>query len=156
MSNPLDEIDLGILRLLQEDARLSNKQLAYRLHRSPNPIHVRVRRLQEEGYIKRYTAILNHKKIGRGLIAFTQVHIDKHTQENLKAFQLEVVKIPEVMECFHLTGPFDFLLRIAVKDIDAYNEVLMKKLSNLPHVSNMQSLFVMSEAKVETAYTLGI
>lgn len=119
-----------------------------------NPVYIRVKRLEEEGFIRRHAAIVDPKKIGRGLIAYTQVHVDKHTQENLKAFQQEVAKVSEVMECYHLTGPFDFLLRIAVRDMDEYNDVLMKKLSNLPHVSNMQSLFVMSETKHETAYVM--
>ncbi|HEX3387157.1 MAG TPA: Lrp/AsnC family transcriptional regulator, partial [Mucilaginibacter sp.] len=124
MPYELDDIDKNILKLLQEDARLSNKQLAHLLHRSPNPVYIRVKRLEEEGYIKRYAAIVDPKKIGRGLIAYTQVHVDKHTQENLKAFQQEVAKVSEVMECYHLTGPFDFLLRIAVRDMDEYNDVL--------------------------------
>ncbi|HEY4325181.1 MAG TPA: Lrp/AsnC family transcriptional regulator [Mucilaginibacter sp.] len=154
MENKLDKTDVGILNLLQEDSRLTHKELAVRLHKTITPIHARVRRLQEEGYIKRYTAIIDHKKIGRSLIAFTQVQLKEHSQERLMAFMSEAVKLPEVMECYHMTGSFDFLLRIAIKDMDEYNLVLMKKLSMLPDVGTMQSLFVMSEAKHETAYIL--
>jgi DNA-binding Lrp family transcriptional regulator len=156
MSYELDEIDEGILKLLQEDARLSNKQLAHLLHRSPNPIYIRVKRLQDEGYIKRYTTILNHKKIGRGMIVYTQVKLKEHSQKSLRAFMQEVVKLPEVMECYHMTGDFDFFLKIALKDLDAYNSLLMEKLSNLPDVGTMESLFVMSEVKNETAYRFKI
>jgi DNA-binding Lrp family transcriptional regulator len=152
--NGLDDTDIGILKLLQQDARLSHKELAHRLHKSVTPIHLRVRRLQEEGYIKRYTVLVEPKKIGVNLIAYTQVQLKEHSQESLKAFQAEVVKLKEVMECYHLTGIFDFLLRIAIRDMDEYNDLLMNKLSKLPDVGTMQSFFVMSEAKRETGYTI--
>jgi Lrp/AsnC family leucine-responsive transcriptional regulator len=155
MNHGLDEIDTGILQLLQQDARLSHKELAYKLNRSVTPIHVRVRRLQEEGYIRHYTAIVNPKKVGINLIAYTQVQLKEHSQEKLKGFQAEVVKLKEVMECYHLTGIFDFLLRIAIRDMEEYNDLLINKLSKLPDVGTMQSFFVMSEAKHETAYSLG-
>jgi Lrp/AsnC family leucine-responsive transcriptional regulator len=154
MEHHLDQTDLGILKLLQEDSRLTHKEIAYRLHKTITPIHARVRRLQDEGYIKRYTALVDPKKIGRGLMAYTQVGLKEHSQKTLKTFMEEVVKLPEVMECYHMTGNFDFLLRIAVKDMDEYNRLLMEKLSNLPDVGTMESLFVMSEAKHETAYQL--
>ncbi|MCC8424382.1 Lrp/AsnC family transcriptional regulator [Mucilaginibacter sp. UR6-11] len=150
----LDPTDIGILRLLQEDARLSHKEIGERLHKTITPIHARVKRLQEEGYIKRYAAILDPKMIGRGLIAYTQVQLKQHSQQSLLAFQDEVVKLPEVMECYHMTGAFDFLLRIAISDMDEYNQLVMNKLSKLPDVGMMQSFFVMSEAKHETAYPL--
>lgn len=152
INHQLDQTDIGILELLQKDARLTHKEIAHRLHKTVTPIHLRVRKLQEEGFIKRYAAIIDPKKIGRGLIAYTQVQVKQHSQESLMAFQTEVVKLNEVMECYHMTGAFDFLLRIAIADMDEYNQVLMKKLSKLPDVGNLQSLFVMSEAKNETAY----
>jgi DNA-binding Lrp family transcriptional regulator len=149
-----DRTDIGILMLLQQDATLSHKELAHRLHKTVTPIHVRVRRLQQEGYIRKYTALLDPKKVGRGLIGFIQVQLVKHSEESLTAFMQEAVKLTEVMECYHMTGSFDFLLRIAIKDMDEYNMLLMKKLANLPGVGMMQSFFVMSEAKYETGYTL--
>lgn len=149
-----DEKDQSILQLLQHDSRISHKEIAHRLNTSITPIHVRIRRLQEEGYIQRYTVLVDPKKIGRGLLAYTQVQLKEHSQEALTAFQREAVKLNEVMECYHMTGAFDFLLRIAIRDMDEYNELLMKKLSKLPDVGMMQSFFVMSEAKRETAYLL--
>lgn len=154
MNQNLDQTDIGILNLLQTDARLSHKELAHRLNKTVTPIHVRVRRLQNDGYIKRYAAIIDPKKIGRDLIAYTQVQLKEHSQKSLMAFSAEIIKLTEVMECYHMTGAFDFLLRIAIKDMDEYNQLLMNKLSNLPDVGTMQSFFVMSEAKNETAYTL--
>ncbi|MDB4924021.1 Lrp/AsnC family transcriptional regulator [Mucilaginibacter sp.] len=155
INKELDPTDTGILRLLQNDARLTHKELGQRLHKSITPIHARVRRLQDEGYIKRYAAILDPKKIGRGLIVYTQVQLKQHAQDSLMAFQAEVVKLSEVMECYHMTGAFDFLLRIAISDMDEYNHLVMNKLSILPDVGMMQSFFVMSEAKNESAYELG-
>ena len=153
-NNQLDDIDIGILKLLQEDSRLTHKEIAHRLHKTITPIHIRIKRLQDEGYIKRFTAILDPKKIGKGLIGYIQVQLVKHSEESLTIFMQEAVKLGEVMECYHMTGAFDFLLRIAIKDMDEYNKLLMKKLANLPGVGMMQSFFVMSEAKYETGYVL--
>lgn len=152
MRYEIDKLDREILQLLEQDSRLSNKQLALRLHRSLTPVRVRVRRLQQEGFIRRYTAILDPKRIGLQLIAYTHVQLKEHSQKSLLTFSSEVVKLNEVMECYHMTGAFDFLLRIAIRDMNEYNELVMNKLSKLPDVGTMQSFFVMSEAKYETAF----
>lgn len=155
INSVLDKTDLGILDILQRDSRTFYKDIALELHKSVTAIHTRVRRLETEGYIKRYTVILDHKKAGRGLIAYTQVWIEKHSQESMIAFQSEVIKLREVMECSQMTGAFDFLLRIAIRDMDEYNALYNEKLLKLPCVDNMQSFFVMSTVKNETAYLLG-
>lgn len=152
MINNLDETDQGILKLLEKDGRISHKEIAYTLHKTVTPIHARVRRLQQDGYIKRFTAIIDPRKIGRGLTAYTQIFLKAHSKESLKAFMTEAVKIPEVMECYHMTGTFDFLLRISVCDMEEYNQVLVDKVSILPEVANVQSFFVISEAKHNTGY----
>jgi len=154
LNNQLDKEDLQILELLQQDAHMTHKEIGKRLHKSVTPIHVRVKRLKEEGYIKRYVAIVDPAKVGQGLIAYTQVQLKEHSQQALSTFQKEVVKLPEVLECYHMSGIFDFLLRITIRDMNAYNEVLMTKLSKLPDVGNMQTFFVLSAAKQETAYPL--
>lgn len=155
VNNELDKIDIGILNLLQKDAKITHKAIARTLNISPTPIHIRVKRLEEEGYIKRHVALVDGKKVDRGLMAFTQVQVKPHNEENLSAFLEEVVKLDEVMECSHLTGKFDFLLKIAVRDMDEYNQLLRYKLAKLPKVDNMESMFVMSQAKSETGYVLG-
>jgi Lrp/AsnC family leucine-responsive transcriptional regulator len=154
INNELDKIDHGILNLLQQDAQLPHKAIARKVGMSPNSVNVRIKRLVTEGFIKKYVVLVDHKKIGRGLIAYTQVQVKPHTEENLSAFLIEAVKLDEVMECSHLTGKFDFLLKIAVADMDEYNHLLRYKLAKLPKVDNMESLFVMSQAKSETAYHL--
>lgn len=155
INNELDKIDIGILNLVQKDAKITHKAIARTLSISPTPVHIRVKRLEEEGYIKRHVALVDGKKVGRGLMAFTQVQVKPHNEENLSAFLEEVVKLDEVMECSHLTGKFDFLLKIAVRDMDEYNQLLRYKLAKLPKVDNMESMFVMSQAKSETGYVLG-
>lgn len=155
LNNQLDKQDFEILDLLQRDARITHKEIGNRLHKSVTPIHVRVKRLEEEGYIKKYVAIVDPVKIGRGLVAYTQVQLKEHSQEALAGFQKEAIKLSEVLECYHMSGIFDFLLKIAISDMNAYNELLMTKLSKLPDVGNMQSFFVLSSAKQETAYPVG-
>ncbi len=150
----LDNTDLKILNLLQKNARLTIKQLAMELQKSHTPVFERVKKLEEKGYIKRYVAILDAKLINRQLKAFTHVQLKEHSQKILSEFEKEVVKFHEVMECYHMTGAFDFILKIAVKDMEAYHEFLMQKLSKLPDIGTLQSFFVMSESKHETAYLL--
>jgi len=150
----LDPTDVSILRLLQKDATLTNKEISIRLHKSIATIHERIRRLKEQGYIKRTVAILDRKKINRNLIAFSQVLLNDHTKETLSTFEREVAKFPEVMECFQMTGTFDFILRIATSDMEEYHHFYRNKLSTLPNITTVQSFFVLSETKSDTAYPL--
>lgn len=149
----IDPIDLEILRLLQRNAELTNKEISARLHKSVAAVHERVRRLREQGYIRRTVAILDRKKINRSLIAFSHVLLKDHSANTLSSFENEVVKFPEVMECFQMTGTFDFILRIATADMDAYH-VFYRKLATLPNITTVQSFFVLSETKSDTAYPL--
>ncbi|TDQ11615.1 DNA-binding Lrp family transcriptional regulator [Pedobacter metabolipauper] len=150
----LDPTDVEILKLLQIDATLTNKELSFKLKKSIATIHERIRRLKEQGYIKRVVAILDRKKINRNLIAFSQVLLKEHTATTLVEFENEVAKFSEVMECFQMTGAFDFILRIATSDMDTYHIFLRNKLATLPNISTVQSFFVLSETKSDTAYPL--
>ncbi len=150
----LDETDLKILRLLQNDAELTNKQMAYVLHKSLGTIHERIRRLKAEGYIKKTVAILDRAKIECGLIAFCHVNLSGHDAATLKGFEQEAIKLPEVMECFQLSGDSDFILRIATKDMEAYTSFYRNKLAELPNIITMQSSFVLEELKSVTAYPI--
>ena len=152
----LDHTDKEILKLLQKDASLTNKEIGFELRKSVATIHERVRRLKEQGYIKRIVAIVDRKLIDRNLIAFSQVLLNDHTVKTLETFEREVVKFPEVMECFQMTGTFDFLLRIATSDMDAYHSFYRNKLASLPNITTVQSFFVLSETKSDTAYPLQV
>ena len=155
MNKPdLDSFDLDILRLLQKDATLTIKEIAAQLHKSVATIHERTRRLKEEGYIRRIVAILDRKKINKSLIAFSHVLLNDHTANTLATFEKEVSRFPEVMECFQMTGTFDFILRIATSDMDAYHDFYRNKLATLPNITTVQSFFVLSETKSITAYPI--
>jgi len=150
----LDDTDIKLLRILQHDATLSNKELAFRLHKSIAAIHERVKKLKQQGYIKKTVAILDRKKINMGLISFSQVFLKAHTAEVLNEFEKEVAKFPEVMECYQMAGSYDFMLRIATKDMQSYHEFLRYRLAVLAHVNTVQTYFVLSETKSETAYPI--
>ena len=150
----IDPTDLQILRLFQENADLTNKEIAFKLHKSVATIHERIRRLKEQGYIKKVVAILDGKKLDCGLIAFSHVLLTDHTKETLDQFENTVTRFPEVMECFQMTGTVDFILRIATIDMDAYGDFYRNKLATLPNISTVQSYFVLSQVKSETAFPI--
>lgn len=150
----LDQIDIKLLRLLQEDATLSNKELSYKLNKSIAAVHERVKKLKAQGYIKKVVAILDRQKIGIGLISFSQVFLKAHTADVLNEFEKEVSKFPEVMECYQMAGSYDFMLRIATRDMEAYHVFLRYKLAVLPQVNTVQTYFVLSETKSETIYPI--
>lgn len=153
-NNRLDLLDLQILELLQQNAMLTHREIGDRLYKSQTPINIRVKRLEKEGYIKKYVALINPGNVGCGLTAFTHVKLRKHSQQALQTFGVEVSKLKSVMECYHLTGAFDFLLRIAIANLQEYNNLLMCELANLPDVGTMETFFVLSELKNETAYPI--
>ncbi|MEJ5145293.1 Lrp/AsnC family transcriptional regulator [Sphingobacterium sp. MYb388] len=152
--NKLDDTDIKLLRLLQEDATMSNKQMAYALHKSIPAIHDRVRKLKANGYIKKIIAILDRQKVGIGLISFSQVFLKAHTAEVLNDFEKEVSKFSEVMECYQMAGSYDFMLRIATRDMEAYHVFLRHKLAVLPQVNTVQTYFVLSETKSDTKFPI--
>lgn len=150
----LDQIDLDILRLLQKDARLTNKELAVKLHKSSSTMFERVNRLKDQGFIKGSLMVINREKFDDLWITFTQVQLNDHSGEALTAFQNEVIQFSEVLECYHTTGAFDFLLKIVVSDMAGYNKIIVEKLANLKNVGSLQSCFVVNEAKRDLAYPL--
>ncbi|MCC7400594.1 MAG: Lrp/AsnC family transcriptional regulator [Chitinophagaceae bacterium] len=154
--NPLDLTDTRILMLLQNDARLTNKEIADKLGKTITPIYERIRRLEQQGYIQRYVAVLDRNKIDKGLVAFTNVQLKEHSHPMLKAFEKDIVKFGEVMECYHMTGVYDYLLKIVVKDINEYQNFIVNKLAKLSNIGTVQSGFVMTEIKFETAYPISL
>lgn len=150
----LDKTDIQLLELLQADARLTTKELADKLGKSITPIYERKRRLENEGYITRYTALVDKNKIGKGLVAFTNVQLKQHAQQILLNFEKTIVRFEEVMECYHMTGVYDYLLKVAVTDMAAYQDFIVNKLARLTDIGTVQSSFVMTEVKHETAYKI--
>ena len=120
----LDRIDLTILDTLQKDGRIANNDLAKKINLSASPCLERVRRLEKEGYIERYRAVLNSIKLNYGMSAFIQVTLDRTTSDVFEKFKVEVVKIKEVVECHMIAGGFDYLLKLRFANMEAYREVL--------------------------------
>ena len=154
MKKKLDKFDIGILNALQKDCRTSARKIGNQVGLSDTPVQTRIQNMCNDGYIKKFTAILDAKKIGYGLIGYVQARLAEHTEESLTSFMKEAVKLSEVKECYHMSGAYDFLLRVAIRDMDEYSQILLKKLAKLPGKPHFESFFVMSEGKCETGYEL--
>ncbi len=149
MPKPLDAIDRRILRILQEDGRLTNVELADRVGLSPSPCLRRVKRLEEEGIIKGYRAVLDRRAVSLGLTIFTEIKVDRHTRANADALQKALEAIPEVVSCHMVSGAPDFIAEIVVPDLAAYEALLTNVLLELPMVEDIKSNFSMRAVKTD-------
>lgn len=148
----LDRYDRMILEQLQRNGRISNQELADAISLSPSPCLRRVRQLEEDGLIDGYVALLNARKLGLTLMSFIHISVDKHTPERLESFERTVAGFPEVMECHLITGQSaDYLLKVIVSDMDAYQQFLLQKLTRIEGVSGVHSSFVLKSSLVKTA-----
>lgn len=146
----LDDIDRKILRLLQEDAHLTLKDISNKINLSLTPVHDRVKRLEKEGIIERYVSILNKKKLGKNLTVYCQVTLVKQTFDISDSFNRAILDLPEVLECNFVSGNFDYMLKIVLPDMESYHHFHQMKLSALPEVSLINSFFIISEVKSTT------
>ncbi len=149
MTDQLDRIDRNILAALAREGRLSSAELAQRVGLSKTPVQARVKRLEREGYIRGYSALIDRARMGEGHIAFVQVTLSDTRSTALEAFNKAVQKIPEIVECHMIAGGFDYLLKIRTKDIAAYRRLLGETISALPAVSNTSTFVVMEAVKEE-------
>ncbi|MBT5767370.1 MAG: Lrp/AsnC ligand binding domain-containing protein [Emcibacteraceae bacterium] len=147
----LDKIDRKILQLLQKDGRISNVKLADMIHLSPTPCLERVKRLEKEGYIKNYVAILNPKMLNAALVSFIEVSLDRTTTEAFDAFSKEVLAMDEVQECHMVAGGFDYLIKVRTSDMEHYRMFLAEKLSTIGGIKNTHTYVVMEEIKASNA-----
>jgi Lrp/AsnC family transcriptional regulator, leucine-responsive regulatory protein len=147
--NP-DATDLNILRLLQANSQLTIKELAAAINLSITPVHDRIRKLEREGYIERYVALLNRKKLGKSLVVYCNVTLDKQRKESFEEFNKAIARLPEVLECSVVSGTFDYLLKVVADNVESYNTFYQQNLSVLESVSHISSFFVMSEIKSTT------
>lgn len=147
----LDETDRHILQLLQENARLPMREIAERVNLSLTPVHDRIKKLENQGIIAKYVALINPKKLGKSLMVYCFVTLDKQRQESFVEFNEAIRQIPQVIECSVVSGNQDYLLKIIIEDMEAYNNLYQSKLSVLQSVLHMNSSFVMEEIKSTTA-----
>ena len=150
----LDTTDLRILQLLQENAQFTLKEISQKINLSMTPTHDRIKRLEQEGVIDRYVTILNKKKLGNPMMVYCNITLDKQQKNHFEEFEAAIIQFPEVIECSVISGSFDYLLKVIVKDMNAYNEFYQKKLSDLQSVAHISSSFVMSEVKSTTVIPL--
>lgn len=150
----LDAIDLNILKLLQQDAKTTNKEIAAAMGLTTTPVYERIKKLEKAGIIKGYTAIIDGRLIGQSMTAFCQVELKEHTQEFIEGFEQQISSLDEVMECHHIAGASDYLLKIIVKDMNTYRDFMTNKLASIDNIGRVQSSFVMKEIKQATALNL--
>lgn len=151
---PLDVTDWKILARLQEDARMSNVDLAKAVHLSPSPCLARVRALEQEGVIGRYVTLLDPLKLGLTVSVFIQVSLEKQMRNALDTFEASVLARDEVMECYLMTGDADYLLRVVVPDVQSIERFIVDYLAKIPGVSSIKSSFALKQVKYKTALPL--
>jgi DNA-binding Lrp family transcriptional regulator len=143
----IDPVDLKILKLLKKDGMMTNRQIAVELNLTTTPIHERIKRLRRDGIIQKYTIELNRKKLNKNLIVFCNVSLKEHAQEFLTQFERDVQTVPEVVECYCVSGGSDFLLKVIVSDMEEYKDFILNKLAAISNIGSAQSHFVITEAK---------
>ncbi len=150
----LDESDRAILQQLQQDSSISNAELARRINLSPPAVHARVKRLEQLGFIQGYVAILDREKLGYDMLCFIQVSLAVHQPEQVADFRRRISQMPEVLECHHVTGSIDYLLKVAVCNREDLQRFLMERLTPIPYIARIQTSLVLSEIKATTALPL--
>ncbi len=143
----LDEKDRAILRLLQSNAKATVREIAAQVHLSTTPVHERIRRLEETGVIRQYVTLLDHTKVRKGLLAICYVSLKEHNKRSGARFIKTVNELPQIIECYIISGEFDFQLKVAVEDMDAYYDFHVNKLGQVENIGHVQSTFVMGVVK---------
>lgn len=150
----MDIIDKNLLMLLQEDTKKTTKELSLKLNLSVTAVYERIKKLEREGVIEKYVALLNRNKIEKGFVVFCHIKLLQHSKDFLTKFESEVVKLDEVLECFHVSGDYDYILKVCVKNMEAYREFMVTKLTTLNHIGSTHSTFMIGQVKNSTAFVL--
>jgi Lrp/AsnC family leucine-responsive transcriptional regulator len=150
----LDAIDKKLLLLLQTDSKRTTKELSLKLNLSVTAVYERVKKLEREAVIDKYVVLVNKSQVDKGFIVFCHLKLIQHTKDFLTIFENEVAQLPEVLECYHVSGDYDYILKIVVKDMKAYREFLVTKLTTLHHIGSTQSTFMISEVKNTTVVAI--
>ena len=149
-----DETDKKLLLFLQEDAKQTTKELSHKLGLSVTAIYERIRKMENTGVISRYVALLDRHKINKDFIVLCHIKLTQHKKEYVLQFEKEVMNLQEVTECFHVSGDYDYILKIGVKDMEDYRNFMLSKLTTLQHIASTHSSFMISEVKNTTAIIL--
>jgi Lrp/AsnC family leucine-responsive transcriptional regulator len=146
-----DDTDKKLLELLQMDSKQTNKELSIKLNLSVTAVYERIKKLEREGVIDRYVALLKKEKAERAFMVFCHIKLVQHSQEYVMKFEKEVTNLVEVLECYHISGDYDYLLKVLVKDMYAFREFMVNKLTSINHIGSTHSMFVINEVKYTTA-----
>jgi Lrp/AsnC family transcriptional regulator, leucine-responsive regulatory protein len=146
-STMLDATDLDILRLLQQNARITIKEISDKVHLSTTPVHERIRRMEERGVIKQYVTLLDGAKVKKGLMVICYISLRQHSKAAGDKFIKAIMGMNEVLECLTISGEFDFMLKVVAENMDAYYDFHVNRLSQIENISNVQSVFVMGVIK---------
>jgi Lrp/AsnC family leucine-responsive transcriptional regulator len=150
----MDATDKKLLQLLQNDTKKTTKELSLKLNLSVTAVYERIKKLEREGIIEKYVVLLNRNKINKGFVVFCHLKLLQHTKEFINQFEKEVVQLTEVLECFHVSGDYDYILKICLKDMEEYREFMVTKLTSLQHIGSTHSTFMIGEVKNSTAFVL--
>ena len=151
MNDDLDHLDRKLLRALQRDGRLSHQDLSAQVGLSPSPCARRIRKLEAAGYITGYGAHIDESRLGFGFSVFISVRLDRQIDDRLVAFEAQVRRCPEVVDCWLMTGSFDYLLRVAVRDLEEFESFLTRRLTKLPGVASLESSIPIRRVKYQPA-----
>src|SRR5690348_3179481 len=143
----IDDKDLAILKLLQENARITVKEISEKIHLSTTPVHERIKRMEESGIITQYATLVNHSKVKKGLTVICYVSLKEHGKKAGAKFIQTIKNLNEVIECFSISGEFDFMLKVVCENMNAYYDFHVNKLSEIENVGHVQSIFVMGIIK---------
>lgn len=149
-----DDIDKKLLTLLQHDSKPTNKELSNKLNLSVTAVYERIKKLEREGVISKYVALVKKQKVDKTFVAFCHIKLVQHTQDYVVKFEKEVTNLAEVLECYHISGDYDYLLKVIVKDMEAFREFMVKKLTSISHIGSTHSMFVINEVKHTTAINI--
>jgi len=150
----MDLTDQKLLELLQQDCKQTNKELSNKLNLSVTAIYERIKKLEKTGVISKYVALVRKEKINKGFVAFCHVKLVQHSQEYVVKFEKEVTNLTEVLECYHISGDYDYLLKVLVQDIEAFREFMVRKLTTINHIGSTHSMFMINEVKHTTAISI--
>ncbi len=150
----IDELDDAILTILQQEGRISNVDLAARVSLSPPAVHARLKRLEQQGIIRQYVALLDRERIGFDMLCFINVSLQLHQQEHVDNFRQLILAMPQVLECHHLTGEYDYLLKVAVRNRKELEQFVVNQLTPIPGIARIHTSLVLTEIKSTTALPL--
>lgn len=149
-----DSTDRKLINLLQQDCKQTNKELSNKLNLSVTAVYERIKKLEREGFVSNYVALIDKHKVEKAFVSFCSIKLLQHSKDHVVQFEREVSKLDEVLECYHISGDYDYLLKVLVSDMEAFREFMVKKLTTISHIGSTHSAFMISEVKHTTAITV--